>query len=99
VLPSKAIAKGFDTAVIATDDGKVLNGIVKHEDDKELRLMTPEGKLLTIPKETIEQRTVGKSAMPEDLTKHVTKLELRDLVEFLASLKEAQPDAQARDGR
>ena len=29
----------------------------------------------------------GKSAMPEDLTKHLSKRELRDLVKFLAGLK------------
>jgi len=87
VLPSKSIAKGFDTAIVATDDGKVVSGIVKQEDENELRLMTAEGKLLTIPKDTIEERTTGKSAMPEDVLKHLTKSELRDLIEYLASLK------------
>jgi quinoprotein glucose dehydrogenase len=87
ITPSKAIAKGFDTAVIVNDEGQIVSGIVKAEDDKELRLMTPEGKLLTIPKETIEERSVGKSAMPEDLLKHLSKPELRDLVEFLSTLR------------
>jgi hypothetical protein len=32
--------------------------------------------------------TAGKSSMPEDLIKHLSKAELRDLVEFLATLKE-----------
>jgi quinoprotein glucose dehydrogenase len=87
VTPSKAIAKGFDTAVIVNDEGQIVSGIVKAEDDKELRLMTPEGKLLTIPKDTIEERSIGKSAMPEDLLKHLNKMELRDLVEFLSTLR------------
>jgi quinoprotein glucose dehydrogenase len=87
VQPSKQIAKGFDTAIVATDDGKVVSGIVKQEDANELRLMTAEGKLIVIDKSTIEDRNVGKSAMPEDLLKYLTKPELRDLVEFLSSLK------------
>jgi quinoprotein glucose dehydrogenase len=87
VTPSKAIAKGFDTAVIVNDEGQIVSGIVKQEDAKELRLMTPEGKLLTIPKDTIEERSIGKSAMPEDLLKHLSKPELRDLVEFLSTLR------------
>ena len=29
----------------------------------------------------------GKSSMPEDLLKYLTKAELRDLIEFLAGLK------------
>jgi quinoprotein glucose dehydrogenase len=87
ITPSKAIAKGFDTVIVATDDGKVQSGIVKQETDRELHLMTAEGKLLVIAKGTIEERSVGKSSMPEDLVKHLTKFELRDLVEFLATLK------------
>ena len=50
--------------------------------------MTAEGKLLTVPKERIDEREPGKSAMPEDSIKHLSKPELRDLVEFLAGLKE-----------
>jgi quinoprotein glucose dehydrogenase len=87
VRPSQQIAKGFDTAIVATDDGKVVSGIVKQESEQELRLMTAEGKLLVIDKSTIEERSVGKSAMPEDLIKYLTKPELRDLVEFLSTLK------------
>jgi quinoprotein glucose dehydrogenase len=88
VLPNKNIAKGFDSTVILLADGSVVSGIVKQETDARVDLMTAEGKLLTVKKEDIEERKPGKSPMPEDLTKHLTKFELRDLVEFLASLKE-----------
>ena len=40
------------------------------------------------PKNQIDERQAGKSAMPEDVIKHLSKSELRDLVEFLAGLKE-----------
>jgi quinoprotein glucose dehydrogenase len=49
--------------------------------------MTAEGKLVSLKKDDIEQRKEGKSAMPEDLTKHLSRRDLRDLVEFLSSLK------------
>jgi quinoprotein glucose dehydrogenase len=49
--------------------------------------MTAEGQLLIVPKEEIDERETGKSAMPDDLTKYLSRLEMRDLVEFLASLK------------
>ena len=39
-------------------------------------------------KDEIEERKPGKSPMPEDLVKHLTKFELRDLIAYLASLKE-----------
>jgi quinoprotein glucose dehydrogenase len=88
VQPNKDIAKGFDSVVILTADGGVLSGIVKQETDSKLDLMTAEGKLLSIKKDEIEERKPGKSPMPEDLTKHLTKFELRDLIAYLASLKE-----------
>ncbi len=87
VDPNKDIAKGFETVVLTLDTGQFLVGIVKAEDDKELRLITAEGKLLTVAKNRIEERARGKSAMPEDLVKFLSKSDLRNLVEFLASLK------------
>jgi quinoprotein glucose dehydrogenase len=87
VAPSKTIAKNFETVVILDIDGVQHTGIVKQEDDKQLTLMTPEAKLITLAKNKIEARKPGKSSMPEDLLKYVSKSELRDLVEFLASLK------------
>ena len=50
--------------------------------------MTAEGLPVTVPKDQIDERESGKSAMPEDLVKHLSKSELRDLVEYLAGLRE-----------
>jgi quinoprotein glucose dehydrogenase len=90
VEPNRQIAKGFETVLVTTTRGQVLSGVFKSEDAKELRLVTPEGKPLVIPKIEIEERTAGKSAMPEDMVKHLTKRELRDIVAFLAGLKETK---------
>ncbi len=87
VDPNKQIAQGFESVVLATSDGKVITGVFRGEDDKEVRLMTAEGKPVTVPKDAIEERKRGPSAMPADLAPKLTKAELRDLVEFLASLK------------
>lgn len=84
VLPNKTIAKGFETVVIRDFDGQTHTGIVKLENGDRVELMTAEGKLVMIAKENIEARKEGKSAMPEDLIKRLSKSELRDLVEFLA---------------
>ncbi len=88
VLPSKAIAKGYDTILITTLDSKSISGVLKGEDEKEVRLMTAEGKLVTVKKSDIDDRKTTKSAMPDDLPSKLTKRELRDLVEFLSGMKE-----------
>jgi quinoprotein glucose dehydrogenase len=87
VNPNHQIAQGFESVVLATSDGKVVTGILRGEDDKEVRLMTPEGQAITVPKDDVEDRKRGPSAMPADLATKLTKAELRDLVEYLARLK------------
>src|SRR5262249_24121588 len=87
VAPNRQIAKGFETLVVATSDGQVQSGILKEDDGTNLRLITAEGKTLTIPKAEIEERKRGASAMPEDVLKHLSRAEIRDLVEYLAGSK------------
>jgi quinoprotein glucose dehydrogenase len=87
VAPNQAIAQGFESVVLATNDGKVVTGVLKSEDDKVVKVMTAEAKLIEVKKADIEERQRGPSAMPEDLSKKLTPAERRDLVEFLAGLK------------
>jgi quinoprotein glucose dehydrogenase len=87
VAPSRTIARNYETTVVLDAQGQQYTGIVRHEDSQVLTLMTAEGKLVTIPQAQIEARKSGTSAMPADLTKYLTKGELRDLLEFLASLR------------
>jgi quinoprotein glucose dehydrogenase len=88
LYPSKQIAKGYETVDLVLTTGQVRSGIVRAEDDKFIRLLTADGTTLTVAKDKIEERKTGKSAMPEDLSKHLSRKEMRDLIEFLASLKE-----------
>lgn len=94
ILPNKQIAKNFEGITLAIDDGTIVSGVLKGEDDKDVKVMTAEGKLLAVPKDTIEERKVGGSAMPADLYKSLSKLEIRDLVEFLSQSKEVKKVAK-----
>jgi quinoprotein glucose dehydrogenase len=87
VDPNRQIAKGFETIVLGLRNGTFVSGVLKEENAREVRVITPETQLLVVPKDEIEDRQTGKSAMPEDIIKHLNKHELRDLVEFLAGLK------------
>jgi quinoprotein glucose dehydrogenase len=87
VDPNRQIAKGYETVVLVLTDGQMKTGILKAEDAQKVQLMTPEGALVSVPKADIDERTRGKSAMPEDLVRSLSRLDVRDLVEFLSSLK------------
>jgi quinoprotein glucose dehydrogenase len=88
VLPNAKIAKGYETVILTLADDRIVNGIIRSEDKKQVKLVNSEAKEITIPVEDIVARRTGPSAMPEDLHKKLTRRELRDLVEFLTSLKE-----------
>jgi quinoprotein glucose dehydrogenase len=87
VAPNQAVAQGFESVVLALNNGTVVTGVLKSEDAKSVKIMTAEAKLIEVPKAEIEERQRGPSAMPEDLSKKLTPAERRDLVEFLAGLK------------
>lgn len=85
--PNKQIAQGYETLVLQMRSGRVYSGIVKQKTEKELRLVQPDNSSLTLARAEIEEQNPGKSAMPEDLVKHLSKSDLRDLIEFLATQK------------
>lgn len=89
VDPNKTIAENFETTVILDIDGNTIAGIVQKETDEFVQLIDAEAKVITIQKDNIEGRRKGESAMPIDLVKHLSKKDIRDLVEFLASQKTA----------
>ena len=87
VFPNRAIASGFESVTLSLKNGAEHAGLVKGEDDKELRLESPEEGALRIAKADIVTRQRGLSAMPEGMEQFLSKREVRDLVEYLAGLK------------
>ncbi|HVL12532.1 MAG TPA: c-type cytochrome, partial [Gemmata sp.] len=87
-LPSAKIAKGFETVILILEDERTISGIIKSEDKTTIKLVTAENKEVVVPVKDVAARRTGPSAMPDDLHKKMTRRELRDVVEFLASLKD-----------
>ena len=87
VAPNRVIAPGFENVLLTLKSGAEHAGVVGSEDEKELRLESPEEGQLRITKADISARRRGLSAMPEGMEQILTKRELRDLVEFLAGLR------------
>ena len=85
--PDAAIAKGYETTIIATDDGTVYSGIVAEDGDEFLTLALSDGSNQRIEQDSILARKPGQSSMPGDLMKYMTRRDLRDLVAYLDSLK------------
>jgi quinoprotein glucose dehydrogenase len=90
VDPNAKIAEGFETAVFAMADGRILSGVVRGEDDKTFRIVTPTGESVTVEKDQVDDRAKGQSGMPADVMKQISRRELRDVVEYLSTLKKRE---------
>lgn len=90
VSPNAKITEGFQTTVMQLDTGKVVSGIVRREDDEHAVLVDPDNKEIAVNLAEVEDRFEGKSAMPEDVMKHIAPRDLRDLIEYLSTLRAAQ---------
>jgi quinoprotein glucose dehydrogenase len=86
--PSARIAEGYQTTVVITDEGRSVAGILKQETPEELVILTADGKRERVPVAAIEDRSQGPSAMPADIATKLSRRELRDLVEWLSTLRE-----------
>jgi quinoprotein glucose dehydrogenase len=87
VTPNARIAPGFENVLLTLSNGETRAGIVKKEDARQLTIWAGEDGLVSVQKSTIQSRQVGLSPMPEDLTGILSKRDIRDLVEFLATSK------------
>ena len=88
VEPARTIAKGFESVVVVKKDGNVVAGLVRDDNERALVVRLPDATHVVVPQAEIATRTTDRvSAMPEDLLKHLSARELRDLVAFLVSLK------------
>jgi len=84
--PKAKVKEGYHSLIVADDQGKVYTGIPVRENEKDLVLRTAEDKLVTIPKDTVEERKDGPSIMPEGAVNELTRTELVDLTRFLSEL-------------
>jgi putative heme-binding domain-containing protein len=86
--PSQSIGQQYYVWNVQTRDGKTTAGIIIEEQPDRLTLKDAQGKMTTIRKQDIEERTRSDvSLMPELLAGEFTRQELADLLQFLAELK------------
>ncbi len=88
VLPNAKTAEGFQTVVVTMKNGDIQAGVIKSEDAAQLVLQMPGTPAVTVKKAEIKSRDAAPSGMPPNMGDLLSKREIRDLVEFLASLKD-----------
>ena len=94
--PSKVIKKGFETVTIATADGKNVTGLLAEERADRVILRDPaqDGKLVTVSKRNIDERTDnGPSVMPAGLVNGLaSRQQFLDLIRYLREIADGGPE-------
>ena len=86
LMPSDRIASGYEISVIATLDGRVLQGIVTAEDDESITLADSNAELTVLSKADVDERRKGDvSAMPAGLQQGLKPEDFADVIAYLES--------------
>jgi putative heme-binding domain-containing protein len=86
--PNATIAAGYENTMLALQNGEVVTGLLSAESDVEFTLASlTDGSRRQVKKADVKERTKIPSAMPPGLGDVLGKRGLRDVVEYLSSLK------------
>jgi putative heme-binding domain-containing protein len=86
--PSAEILMGYENWVVRTKSGDVLSGRKTEDTDDHVTVLDAEGKYHDVPAAQVDRKVKQTiSIMPEGMTQSISRQELIDLVEFLASKK------------
>jgi putative heme-binding domain-containing protein len=91
LAPNAKQKEGFQTKVVLTDAGKVIQGLIQSETEDAIRLRLADDSLQTLTKDSIESISDGQSLMPTGVMDGLTRSELVDLVRFLSELGRTPP--------
>jgi quinoprotein glucose dehydrogenase len=88
VDPNAAIAPGYESVILTLNDGNMAAGILSKDEPSIVTVKSlTDGSPQKIEKTKIKDRASMPSAMPPGLGEVVGKRGLRDIVEYLATLK------------
>ena len=82
--PSAVIMEGFHSVSVLTDEGQVFQGFIKQESGLNVELVQVDGKVVSIPRKSIELRKRQQvSVMPDGLAKQLSPQHVADLIRFI----------------
>ncbi len=89
--PNRTFATGYQGTVVFQTEGAPVEGVVIEDSPERIVLRLADGAQVDIPRAQIEGTKPGLSAMPENLVEHLSREEMRDLIEYLTTLPPAAP--------
>lgn len=94
LFPNAGISHNYETYSVILNDGNTFSGLKISETDDSVTIKNAESIVRKIPKSDVDEIVKQPiSIMPADLQKLVTEKDLVDVVEYLTTLRKAQPQS------
>jgi quinoprotein glucose dehydrogenase len=91
VQPNAKVAEGFQIVTLTTKDNQMVAGRLMKDEGGKLTIETVDehgkAKPVEVPGDQVKERLSAPSPMPENIRDQLSRWELRDLVEYLATRK------------
>jgi putative heme-binding domain-containing protein len=88
LAPNRNVDVAFRSTTIVTDQGLVLNGLIKHTEGARLILVDSKGQEISVPVDSIDQKIPSRlSPMPANFGETMTDEQFRQLLAYLLSLR------------
>jgi putative heme-binding domain-containing protein len=92
LYPSAGISHNYEAFQVVLDDGNVVQGIITSQTPEAITIKGIDALVRSYPRSQVEQiEKMSISLMPADLQKVMTAADLVDVIEYLSTLKKAQP--------
>lgn len=92
IAPSADIEPKYRSQILILDSGKVIQGLPLRKDDQITVLANAQGKEVVVKNDEIDEALEQKTSIMPDMTKALSRREIRDLVAYLVTLKKPVKD-------
>jgi putative membrane-bound dehydrogenase-like protein len=94
--PSAAVSRDYTLSSVATTDGRVISGIIRHQTETSVIVQTANERII-LPREDIEAiKPSSVSMMPEGQLERLSPREVRDLFAYLASTRQVPASSEEK---
>lgn len=97
--PNADVDEKYLSTLVATDDGRLISGLLVRENDEELVIFDGKEERTIRLDEIDERQTLKQSSMPEGLGAAMAPVEVLDVIEYLSTLKEGAGDNSSLRGK
>ncbi len=99
LAPNAIIGNAYQMHSFLMDDGRLISGLIREENEQQIRIVMAAGTEVTLDTDAIESRKLSdQSMMPTEMFEKMNRADVIDLVAYLATDRQVPPKPQ-RDAR